>query len=156
MYRIVLALLEQLYVQCPTTATEVRDLEIRDSQAHETPLPKLISVLMSVAARFQKTFIVLDALDECHSDAIPELDSMVRTISTSRCRLFVTARPSHGLTLFSDGDCPKIEIHASVDELERFIHTRLLQVSQKQEVFDSRQKEIIERALVRLGGQHGM
>jgi hypothetical protein len=156
LYKVVLALLEQLYVQCPTTATEVRDLEIQDTQPRDFPLPKFISVLMSVAARFQKTFIVLDALDECHSDNVPDLDNLARTISTSQCRLFVTARPSHGLSLFTGSNCPTIQIQPSEDDMEKFVRAKFIQIFEKRAIFDKTQEDMIKTALVQLGAQHGM
>jgi hypothetical protein len=155
-YQVVLALVEQFYLKSRTVATEVQELEKRTIQLEprELPLVELITVLMSVAARFRRSYIVLDALDECSSDHRADLGTLIGSIRSSQCRLFVTTRPSHGLTEFDQ--CPMIPIAPSLDDMTLFVRDRLQRISAQRNAFTKQQESQITDALVKMGSQHGM
>jgi hypothetical protein len=155
-YKVVLALLEQLYVQSPTAATEVRDLEIQQTQSRDFSPAKLTSVLMSVAARFHTTYIVLDALDECSGLHTSDLDSVLRSLVLSECYLFVTSRPSHGLATFKSNHSPPIAIQTSPEDMELVVRAKFQTVFERGIRIQEAQQEQIAQALTELGMQHGM
>ncbi|POR36002.1 Pfs, NACHT and Ankyrin domain protein [Tolypocladium paradoxum] len=155
-YAVVLALIEQLYLQSPTATAEVRELEKRTTKQEPTeiPLAELITVLISVAARFRRSYIVLDALDECSSAHRADLAALIGSIRSSQCRLFVTARPSHGLSEFDK--CPRIAIAPSAEDMTLFVRARLQCISAQRPIFSKEQKSQIVDALVKMGSQHGI
>ncbi|KID89980.1 Pfs, NACHT and Ankyrin domain protein, partial [Metarhizium majus ARSEF 297] len=117
---------QQLYMQSPTLPTEVLALEQRDMPS----VTELTGVLLSLVARFSKTFIILDAFDECSSEQRVGLDAFLGSLQSSQARLFVTSRPSHGLRDFDQ--C--VNIH----------------------ITPSGQASKIEEQLVAMGSKHGM
>ena len=153
-YSVILALIEQLYLQSPTLATEVRELEKRTTQPRELPLAELTTVLMSVVTRFHKTYVILDALDECSSDNRADLATLIRSIRSSQCRLFVTTRPSPGLSEFDR--CPTITISPSSEDMSLFVRARLQRIYEQRNTFTKLQESQIMDVLVDMGSQQGM
>jgi hypothetical protein len=153
-YKVVLALLEQFYLQSPTLPTEVQDLEARIAKPQELPLVELITVLLSVLGRFRKAYIVLDALDECSADSRTDLATLIESIRDSQCRLFVTTRSSHGLPEFEN--CLQIPIVPSLEDMTLFVRARLKQISEQENLFTTSQESTILNALVDMGKRHGM
>jgi hypothetical protein len=150
----VLALLEQLYLRSPTLATEVLQMEEMEdpkTSARQLPLSRLIAVLMSVAARFNAVYMVLDALDECSDDNKADLINLIKSIASSQCRLFVTARPSHGLNVFDR--CPRIHVSPTREDMRLFACKRLEEHSGA--YTESEKRQIVE-SVVEKGGEHGM
>jgi hypothetical protein len=150
----VLALLEQLYLRSPTLATEVLQIEEMEGpkiSARQLPLSRLIAVLMSVAARYNAVYMALDALDECSDDNKADLTNLIKSIASSQCRLFVTARPSHGLNAFNH--CPRICVSPTRGDMRLFACKRLEEHSSAYKASEKRQ---IVESIVDKGGEYGM
>ncbi|KAL7959836.1 hypothetical protein V8C34DRAFT_278203 [Trichoderma compactum] len=69
MRNVVLALLQQLYLQSLSPVDELTDLERLAAKSEHIPLASVVSVLLTVSRQFSKVYIILDALDECASSA---------------------------------------------------------------------------------------
>lgn len=89
---VALALLEQLYLQSPTLASEVVGLESRAAMSNKITLREVIPVLVSLSHRFRASYIVLDALDECTNEQVDNLSLLLSTLTDSGCRLLLFSR----------------------------------------------------------------
>lgn len=97
---VAIALLEQLYRQSPTRADEITQLQ-QNAEFGEVALRDVLPVLLAVARRFGKCYVVLDALDECAQEHWSNLLYFLEFLSKSGCRLLVTSRPQSRL-IFED------------------------------------------------------
>jgi hypothetical protein len=153
---VVLALLEQLYLQSSTVATEVQMLEASASNPLERPLAEIISVLISVLGRFRKVYIVLDALDECPSDHRSDLEALISSFQSPHARVLVTTRPS--LDLLSLENSPSIDITPSPEDMTLFVTSKMqkIKISREHSPFTDTQEVKIREKLVEKGSQHGV
>lgn len=90
---VVIALLDQLYAQTSTHASEVQELASKAAKSDSVTLFEATSSLLAVAGRLRRSFIIIDALDECPLSDQPELFDFLGSLKHSRARLFVTSRP---------------------------------------------------------------
>jgi hypothetical protein len=150
---VALALLEQLYVQSWTLAMEVLDLEERAAKSKEIAIGDVIPVLLSLASRFRKSYIVIDALDECIVSYQHDLVRLLSSIIDSRCCLLVLSRPTQALELVQDH--PKVVIHPTLDDIITFTEAQISQKPRFKHLSNEIRRLIIER-LSRVGTEHGM
>ncbi|KAL6355507.1 hypothetical protein LRP88_11101 [Fusarium phalaenopsidis] len=148
---VVLALLEQLFLQSLSTPNEVLQLEARASKGEQIPFRELLSTLSAVSKRFQKCYIVIDALDECADDYQADLIHLLSSIRDSRSRLFVTSRPFQSYAMFES--YPRISVAPSAEDVELYA-TSQLEMSPLKDHPDLLQKVV--GAIIKSSAQHGM
>jgi hypothetical protein len=98
----------------------VKELETQQ----QTSLNDVIPVLLSTARRFHKTYIVIDALDECSADHHADLIHLLAAIQGSYCRVLVTSRPGSKHKIFDNA--LSIDIKASQEDASLFIRSCLV------------------------------
>ena len=149
---VALALLEQLYLQSSTPPDEVRQLENRAAKGEQIPFREIVSTLSAVSKRFQRCYIVVDALDECASDYQLDLLHLLTSTQDSRSRLFATSRPFQSFEIFNAD--PSIPITPSKEDVELYVKSRLdrdLKFRDHPALFDEVVAVISERS-----ARHGM
>ncbi|KAM0554851.1 hypothetical protein ACHAPJ_006586 [Fusarium lateritium] len=151
MRKVALALLEQLYLQSPTPADEVKDLENRSSQGKQISFREIVVTITTLSNRFQKCYIVIDALDECASDYQQDLLHLLGSIRDTRCRLFVTSRPFQNRDLFES--YPLIRITTSKRDVELFVTSHLEKSAARNDVDILRK---VTDAITESSKNHGM
>ncbi|KAM0344165.1 hypothetical protein ACHAPU_007887 [Fusarium lateritium] len=124
MRNVALALLEQLYLQSLSPPNEVKELEARYSQREHIPFREIVSIIATISNRFQKCYIVIDALDECASEYQQDLLYLLASIRDTRSRLFVTSRSSSQIDMFLE-PYPRIQIITSKNDVELFVMSKL-------------------------------
>ncbi|KAI8651288.1 NACHT domain-containing protein [Fusarium keratoplasticum] len=148
---VTLALLEQLFLQSLTAPDEVLQLEDRASKGEQIPFREILSILSSVSKRFQKCYIVLDALDECADDYQADLVHLLSSIRDSRSRLFVTSRPFQSYAMFET--YPRISVAPSAEDVELYATSQL----ERSPLRDH--PELLQQvvgAIIESSAQHGM
>ncbi|KAI1329506.1 Pfs, NACHT and ankyrin domain protein [Xylariaceae sp. FL0255] len=150
---VVLALLEQLYLQSSAKWSEIQKLQDSTSNPLERPLPELLSVLVLLLTRFRKVYIVLDALDEVSSENRSGLEALLSSFQSPHTRVLVTTRPS--LDLRSLEKSPAIEIKPSQDDMRLFIDCKMKKIIHTHSLFSESQEAKIREALIKRGSQHG-
>ncbi|KAJ9298846.1 hypothetical protein DTO271G3_3088 [Paecilomyces variotii] len=150
--------LAQLSRQVETIPTEVKRLfDSATKQAEEPTTEKLATALYELLARFKKTYLIVDALDECC-----EQDDMIDLMSTLRgshewvANLFVTSRKER---LIEDRLTSLTDLSVSLDNPEvnsdiRTLVNNVLASDPKLKRRPTTLKEEIRRALVQ--GANGM
>lgn len=113
MVSVAIALLEQLYRQSPTLAQEVVQLQ-QNVETDSPELREILPVLLAVARRFGRCFVVLDALDECAPEHKGDLATFLDYLSTSGCRILATSRPQPR-PVFEE--CAKVEVVADESDI---------------------------------------
>lgn len=148
---VALALLEQFYLQSSTLATETKDLEKRAAASESISLVEIMAALFSVAGRFRKAYIVIDALDECAADHRQDVLRLLSGINDSQYHLFITSRPTTDIdTLLITY---KIEVTLSKTDIELFVEDKL---SEPSDVIDEALQTQIVSTLSKAGSKHGM
>ncbi|GAD97888.1 ankyrin repeat protein [Paecilomyces variotii No. 5] len=150
--------LAQLSRQVDTIPTEVKKLyDSATKQAEEPTTQRLIDSLYELISRFEKVFIILDALDECH-----EQDDMIDLMSTLRegdnwvTNLLITSRRERQI---EDGILPLTDISVSLDnpgvdsDIQKLVN-HVLAADPKLKRRPTALKEEIRKALVE--GANGM
>lgn len=151
-FKVALALVEQLYLQSRTLASEVRELEIRASKSDPISLNDILAALTSTSRRFREVFIIIDALDECARDYQQDLALLLAAIKDSRCRLFATSLSS--LTFDVLENAPSIPIKPSKNDIALFVRASIRDSSTLG--VNKTLREWIVNKLADSGIQHGM
>lgn len=109
---------DDLYKRCQEQKTLHTCQEIRDT-------------LLALVTDSINMYAVLDGLDECRDDALGEVLSCLRKMSSmGRLSLMVTSRPVPEITnLFSDDEI--LSVRASEEDLNLYIHTRASKMKYK-------------------------
>lgn len=82
------------------------------------------AILELVFPSFDCVYICLDALDECQTDARRQLLELLKTVTGTTLRLFVTARPNIEaalVTSLADKSISRIPITANKEDLKIFL-----------------------------------
>ena len=82
-------------------------------------LTEYSSLLLALLAKLRRVFIIVDALDECSSDARSEFLAELKKLPSSVSLMF-TARPIPDI-LDSFLDTPRIEVRASDDDVSTYL-----------------------------------
>ncbi|KAL7910088.1 ankyrin [Trichoderma velutinum] len=120
---VVVALLQQLYLQSLSPVDELTALESLAAKSEHIPFDSVVSVLLTVARRFSKAYIILDALNECAPVYKPDLLHLLTSIKTSPIRLLISSRPHQTFGALAVG--PKVEILPSKADIEHYAKTKL-------------------------------
>lgn len=125
--RLLAGLLKQLVQRNPEMPRCVEDL-YHDSKEHKQngpPAQELVNPIVTAIGLFTKTFIILDALDECQSSPNSILlKALFEIHRQTAANIFVTSRRvDHILKAFVD--CLSIDIRARPEDLTEYINARL-------------------------------
>lgn len=129
--RVLASFLRQLVASQPSLPEIVHKLyKKHNTQAKRTrpPTAELIQVLKSVMMLYSRTFMIVDAIDECNS-ADCTRQSIIKCIfqlqSKTEANLFITSRYNMEI---SDGlsKIPTIEIRASDEDVERYLKNSMI------------------------------
>lgn len=92
---------------------------------------EVMIVLHSVVADYSRTFLIIDALDECqvcNGDRRMFLSEIFNLRAKSGGNIFVTSRFIPEIEREFEG-CPSLEIHASPQDVIRYLDSRILKLS---------------------------
>lgn len=125
------ALVRQLFQEQARLPRRVEDLYLRHRDRGTRPsTDELKSVLHSLVCDYQRTFVVIDALDEC-GDAYDQLSDelfMLQGRDGSNVSILATTRHIPRITnRFST--CPQLEIRANNDDIERYLDSNMSTLS---------------------------
>lgn len=147
-----LALLEQLYIQS-TLATEVQELEMLAERKKEMDISDVVPVLLSLCSRFRRTYVIIDALDECLASHQGDLEQLLTSLIASRCRILVFSRPNPILKVVER--YPHIEIRPTENDIRTFTTAQIARSSRLKRLSQDDKDRIVE-VLSREGSNHGM
>lgn len=120
--------LKQLAMGQPTLPQALKDLYYRHKDRQSRPLlSEISSTLHDVAATYSKTFIIIDALDECQI-VQNDLNVFIREIfdfqAVSKANIFATSRfIQHIESKFQKAT--RLEIRADETDVERYLQGKL-------------------------------
>lgn len=125
------SLLKQLVLQKRSMPEILKNLYERHKEKRTRPLIEEVSrVLHSIVADYSKTFVIIDALDECqviggrHKKLLSEI---LRLQTESGVSLFATSRFVPEIMTNFKG-CLSLEILASDEDVQRYIDGHILQL----------------------------
>lgn len=154
------SIIVQLSSQRSSLPEEVRGLyNVHGKQQQGPPLPNLILVLFSLLQSFRKTYLMIDALDECsEQDAMLDLITQISTAdqNSGETSLLITSRRERAIEItLKDMVTGSICIQSKLIEADIRLHvcSRLANDRDLKRHSDSIKQEI-EEALV--NGAHGM
>ncbi|KAM0231634.1 hypothetical protein ACHAP5_011003 [Fusarium lateritium] len=128
-HQLLASLLKQLAAALPDLPAEVKSLYIKHQQGRTRPcLQEILSALNSVAAKFSRVFVIIDALDETGSSREAFLIELSRLQQQHRINIFTTSR--HDTEIMNDNEAPfknltKLEIVAASDDLQIYVKGNL-------------------------------
>jgi Cdc6-like AAA superfamily ATPase len=123
------SLLKQLAASLPDLPVEVKSLYTKHQQGRTRPSSQeILSALNSVAARFSRVFVVIDALDETGNAREDFLIELRRLQQQNHINLFSTSR--HDMRITNDNeelfkDLTKLEIIAAPEDLHTVVRGNL-------------------------------
>ncbi|KAF3074188.1 Ankyrin-3 [Trichoderma lentiforme] len=131
----------ELYEKHNTQAIQIRP-----------PTEKLIQVLKSVMMLYSRTFIIIDALDECNS-ADCTRQSIIKHIfqlqSETEANIFITSRPEVSEVFLK---IPTIEIRANGEDVERYLKDSMIHLPRFVQTNPQLQDEIVHSILQAVDG----
>jgi hypothetical protein len=127
------SLLKQLVQVQPSVPERLKSLYEyhRDDRTCPT-IDEISETLHSVVKGYSKTFILIDALDECQAfsreDGEIFLSALFKLQATTGANLFATSRPIPEITIQFEGNSTQLEIHACNEDVSRYLdgHMRRL------------------------------
>jgi hypothetical protein len=152
------SVLAQLASRDPVTLKEIEKLYIQNDRGKQQPDKKsLLSILLSVLRSSLRTYLIIDALDECSQrDEMLEVLFDVNKQCSEDVSILVTSRKEHDIELVLDGlASSSIGIQQAVVDADIRIHVKTCLVKDaKLKRWPPEVKEEMEVALVR--GARGM
>ncbi|KAI1118679.1 ankyrin [Nemania sp. NC0429] len=121
---VALALLEQLYHQSLSPDEEVKKLEVLAAHGEHIPLSDIVSVLIHVSVKFRRSYIIIDAIDECAAEHQKDLSFLLREIRCSSARCLVSSRQHYTFDLF--GHSSTVDVIPSAQDIKRYAGSRLI------------------------------
>ena len=155
---LVRSLVDQLYTQCTNTPEVLENLYSRNRDGAWQPTTEaLVAALRDIVYRFQHTYIVLDALDECSERG--ELLSLIEEIidwKIETLHLLATSRKEQDIDdCLSSRVSNEIDIQSTLVDADIRVHVRdQLRKDRKLKKWSPDAQAEIETALV--DGAHGM
>jgi len=154
------SIIVQLSSQRPSLPEEVRNLyNVHGKQQQGPPLPNLIRVFFSLLQSFGKTYLMIDALDECsEQDSMLDLLTQISTADqrSGKTSVLITSRRERAIEItLQDIVTDSICIQSKLIEADIRLHVRSrLMHDPKLKRHSDSVKEEIEETLV--NGAHGM
>jgi Cdc6-like AAA superfamily ATPase len=100
------SLLKQLVRQQASTPESVKSIYDRHQDKPTRPsFDEILKALHSVVAYYSRTFIIIDALDECQVSCDVLLSAMFALQAQTQINLFATSRPVPEITSYFEGCC---------------------------------------------------
>jgi Cdc6-like AAA superfamily ATPase len=122
------SLVKQLVQQQPTIHKDVKNLYYRHRASQTRPsLEEILSVLHHVASSYSRTFIIIDALDECQGsyESRGKLLQQVFDVQLkTKLNIFATSRFIQEIERHFHHSI-RLEIRASDEDVQRYIDARL-------------------------------
>jgi hypothetical protein len=127
------SLLKQLVQEWPSMPEAMKSLYKHHKERHTRPsLNEILRILHSVVASYSRTFIIIDALDECQvSDGGLRrfLSEIFNLQAKTGANLFATSRFIPGIIKEFEGRSKSLEIRASDEDIERYLHRHMSQLA---------------------------
>jgi hypothetical protein len=121
------SLLGQLAVRQLMIAKSIREFydKHRNGEKPRLTQNEILEELCSIVKTYSRTFIVIDALDECKTDRIRSelLSEIYKLQEGSDIRLMVTFRPS--VVLERPSSVTELEIRAYKEDIEKYLSGRM-------------------------------
>lgn len=151
------AVLKQLVQECPLYGGPVAVLHERHADRRTRPsLDEICSALRSVLTNYSKTYIIIDALDECKdSDGTRrKLLTTLRNLRTrTDVRLLVTSRFVTRIEQLFQGS-PMLEIKASEKDVKRYVAGQLHRLPKCVHRDPGLQAEILDKIALAVDGMY--
>lgn len=115
---VAIAILDQLYAQLSSPAREVEDLVSKAARNDPVTLFDATSSLLAVTGRLGRSFIIVDALDECSFPDPQKLSRFLDSLRQPGVHMFLTNRPAFSIEILTEGgnEIPSI-LHIRLDHL---------------------------------------
>ncbi|KAE8417808.1 hypothetical protein BDV36DRAFT_283421 [Aspergillus pseudocaelatus] len=149
------SLLKQLAEGCLSLPESVKDIFNRNKAQKTRPsLEDILSTLHSIAAKYSRVFIIVDALDECQTSEgcrMKFLSEILRLQEKHGANIFATSRIDDDIgKTFSNAI--SLKIYARDNDIEMYLDERMR--LQNSDIFDDTIKSTIKRDVVK--GTGGM
>jgi hypothetical protein len=149
-FQVVTCLLKQILTTYSRVPSSAASLLQRLERGKGLPsLEKLIEILVDTCAESDELFLVLDTLDECDENTNrPPILELLKRLSQSAARLFITSRsysPDINSTL---KDCPQITIEATDSDVRAFLHAEIRDCRRMSKVINETLREEIVQVIV--------
>lgn len=90
-------------------------------------LQQLQSLLLSLCGSFTRTFVLVDALDECNIIEERRLFlSTLQSLQEASVKTFVTSRPNHEDIRAQFSQVPQVEIAATENDIKRYVKQKMI------------------------------
>ena len=131
------SILKQLchYLPRPEIETWLEQLYDRQSEVRPPDQKEIKDAIMAIVGHFNRTFLVVDGLDECHEledDQFRDLCQFVRSLALPRAensvvKVMAFSRPEYGEIKEAFSRCPSIQIDAGLNsnDIKQFITMKL-------------------------------
>jgi hypothetical protein len=120
------SLLRQLVAQLPEVDEQLeKSYDRLHCRSRVLETKALVQFLTSATKSFHRSFIVLDALDECGDIQRPQIVSLIRKLSEAPFSIFATSRDYHESVQGLFESAPTVEIQAHDDDIRNFINIKL-------------------------------
>jgi Cdc6-like AAA superfamily ATPase len=124
------SLLRQLVQGQPSVPDDVKNLYERHKDKPRPPPDDVSKILHAVMSDYSRTFIIIDALDECQisDDSRNQFLSEIFNLRTKTgANIFATSRFIPEIMKRFEG-CVSLEIRASIDDVERYLDGHILRL----------------------------
>jgi hypothetical protein len=122
------SLLKQLAQQCNHPLPELEKLRKSMNKRNRKPnQAEVMPIIDSLLEKFPRTFIVMDALDECSEDYRYTVLDIISHLHSSGARIFTTSRPHIEPPKLKNDEWEYIEIRAQDEDIRRVFESTLLQ-----------------------------
>lgn len=136
------SLVKQLVCQMSDIPEEIRELHDKLHVQQKRPtLENLYAILLLVTNSFAKTFIICDALDECHQEARrKEFLPLLRRMEEAGMNLFITSREyPEDIQSFFNESALKIQILAKTEDITCYIEHKINESPRAKRLIDQAQ-----------------
>lgn len=125
---VVACLLKQLAQLLPSIPSEIVDLyDVCQTKKTRPSLDDMLATLKSVVSKFDRAFIVMDALDECQRSSLYRsrlLDAVLKIQEDTGANMLATSRRDQDI-IDRFKDCTPWEIYATSDDVKNFVAANL-------------------------------
>jgi len=98
-----------------------------DNGNRRPDLEQLESLLLSLCGSFTRTFVFIDALDECNIMEERGLFlSTLQSLQKASVKIFVTSRPNHEDIRAQFDQVPQVEIVATGNDVKRYVKQKMI------------------------------
>jgi hypothetical protein len=136
---VIRSLISQLYCRCTDAHTSLDSLfSSHENGRHQPSCDSLCRVFLQMVDQVKEVYVVLDALDECHTRKGSNFEGLLSWIEIllqsgqRNLNLLVTSRPEHDIELVlrkmaKNEDIVPIQSKLIDDDIRSYVHTRVRQ-----------------------------